>query len=457
MLCFTSNLNQKVYAAANNVACVYTPEEALAISIAVKNIDAINCVAVSDVDSLPLQLNASSTYPNGTVVYITQNDVHVMAVNGCWVTLDGEPVVTPTTLQQVWGWGSGLVQLGYCAFCELLPTTLPSTTSIKNWSVLSAGSGGVLGIDRDSTLWAWGFNDCGQLGDNTGIDRSSPVSVVGGFTDWCQVSAGGTKHSVGIRKDGSMWTWGAGGFGRLGDGTTTTKSSPIRVIGDINDWCQVSAGDEHSLAIRTNGTLWAWGQNGCGRLGDGTVNDRSSPVSVLGGFTDWCQASAGGQHSLGLRSNGTLWAWGYGAYGRLGDGSNTNNKLSPVSVVGGFTDWCQASAGTYHSLAIRTNGTLWAWGRNHFGQLGDNTIFANKSSPVSVIGGFTDWCQVSAGFGHSTGLRTDGTLWAWGSNNFLVLGQCGTSRCSPISIGTGGGWTSVSSPKYFGVGLRYWT
>jgi alpha-tubulin suppressor-like RCC1 family protein len=125
---------------------------------------------------------------------------------------------------------------------------------------------------------------------------------------------------------------------------------------------------------------------------------------VVGGFTNWCQVSAGSNFSLAVRQNGTAWAWGGGANGRLGDNS-TADKSSPVSVVGGFTDWCQVSGGGRGGQGLRTNGTIWSWGYNAQGQLGDNTI-VSKSSPVSVVGGFTDWCQVSAGYNNSLAIRS---------------------------------------------------
>jgi alpha-tubulin suppressor-like RCC1 family protein len=251
-------------------------------------------------------------------------------------------------------------------------------------------------------VWAWGYNGTGQLGDGTTTGRSSPVRVIGGFTDWCQVSAG-DFHTAAVRTNGTVWAWGYNSFGQLGDNTITGKTSPVSVIGGFTDWCQVSAGQRHTAAVRTNGTLWVWGGNNYGRLGDGTTISRSSPVSVIGGFTDWCQVSAGRSHTAAVRQNGTLWAWGCGGLGRLGD-NTIINKSSPISVIGGFTDWCQVSTGDSHTAAVRTNGTLWAWGYNNRGQLGDGTL-TSKRSPVSVIGGFTDWCQVSAGSGHTAAVR----------------------------------------------------
>jgi alpha-tubulin suppressor-like RCC1 family protein len=282
------------------------------------------------------------------------------------------------------------------------------------------------------SLYSWGNNGNGQLGDNTTVDKSSPVSVVGGFTDWCQVSAG-SNHSLAVRTNGTLWAWGCNSNGLLGDDTTTSTSSPVSVVGGFTDWCQVSAGSNHSLAVRTNGTMWAWGFPGDGRLGDGTITGAISPVSVVGGFTDWCQASAGGFHSGGIRCDGSLWMWGYNGKGQLGV-VDTTDRCSPVSVAGGFTDWRQVGAGHKHTVALKQNGTLWAWGYNNCGQLGDAST-NNTSSPVSVVGGFTDWCQISAGKYHNAGLRTNGTIWAWGGNN---CGQIGDStlvnKSSPVSV-----------------------
>jgi alpha-tubulin suppressor-like RCC1 family protein len=180
------------------------------------------------------------------------------------------------------------------------------------------------------------------MGDNTTVNKSSPVSVVGGFTDWISVSAKDT-HSLGVRANGTAWAWGRG-MGVSVTALRSTKSSPVSVVGDFTDWIQVSAGDGHSLGLRANGTAWAWGNGGDGRLGDNTTVDKSSPVSVVGDFTDWTQVSGRERFSIGISANGTAWAWGFNTSGQLGDNTAVN-KSSPVSVVGGFTDWIQVSAG----------------------------------------------------------------------------------------------------------------
>jgi alpha-tubulin suppressor-like RCC1 family protein len=324
-----------------------------------------------------------------------------------------------------------------------------------DWVQMSAGYAHNLGVRANRTAWAWGLNTDGRLGDGTSTYyRTSPVSVVGGFSDWVQVSAGGV-HSLGLRANGSAWAWGNNTSGRLGDGTVTSRSSPVSVVGGFDDWVQVSAGDAHSLAVRANGSLWSWGNNNQGRLGDGAVVARSSPVSVVGGFNDWVQVSAGGYHSLGVRANGTAWAWGFNGSGRLGDNTATT-KTSPVSVVGGFSDWVQVSAGNAHSLAIRANGSAWAWGSNTNGRLGDDTA-TTRSSPVLVVGGFTDWVQVSAGELHSLGLRSNGTAWAWGNNTNGRLGDdTVTLRSSPVSV-VGGfdDWVQVSAGGVHSLAIKF--
>jgi alpha-tubulin suppressor-like RCC1 family protein len=315
------------------------------------------------------------------------------------------------------------------------------------------GSAWVPFVQNFSTALAWGANSDGRLGDNTAVSRSSPVSVVGGFADWRQLSAG-RCHTVGVRCNGTAWAWGSSTGGILGDNTAVNKCSPVSVVGGFTDWCGISAGMGHSLAVRCNGTAWAWGYSNFGQLGDNTVVTKSSPVSVVGGFTDWCQLSAGTCHSLGVRQNGSAWAWGCNANGQLGTNSIVS-RSSPVSIVGGFTDWCQVSAGDLHSLGVRQNGSAWAWGVNTCGRLGDNTT-VSKSSPISVIGGFTDWCQVSAGGSHSLGVRQNGSAWAWGCNGSGQLGDNSVvSSSSPVSV-VGGftDWCYVAGGDKHSLAIR---
>jgi len=389
----------------------------------------------------------------GRFVYITSECKYYFSNGTVWTdNVSG-------IISSAWAWGEGAVgRLGDNTIDdESSPVSVVG--GFTDWLQVSAGGDHSVGLRSNGTARTWGGNNSGELGDNTTVSKRSPVSVVGDFTDWCQISAG-TGHVLGVRTTGSAWAWGDGGNGRLGDNSAVGKSSPVSVVG-ILDWCNISAGHAHSLAIRQNGTAWAWGCQNDGRLGDnsncGTLGTgRSSPVSVVGGFTDWCQISAGCEHSLAVRQNGTAWAWGSNASGKLGtDASGTTSRCSPVSVVGGFTDWCQLSAGSCHSLGVRQNGTAWAWGLGTCGRLGDDTV-VTKSSPVSVVGGFTDWCQVSAGACHSLGLRTNGTAWAWGCNGVGALGTNDTAcYSSPVSI-VGGytDWWDISAGSDFSLAIR---
>jgi alpha-tubulin suppressor-like RCC1 family protein len=369
---------------------------------------------------------------------------NVVATNvGGAVTVTIEPPIVYNN--SIWSWGCG----GNGRLGDNTTVDKSSPVSViggfTDWCQLALGEKHGAALRTNGTIWAWGYNNCGQLGDNSTVAKSSPVSVVGGFTDWCQVSAG-TAHSLGVRTNGTAWAWGRQSLGALGDNSSVNKSSPVSVVGGFTDWCQVSGGGSFSIALRQNGTAWAWGYGL--PLGNNCTANQSSPVSVAGGFTDWCQvAAAAGNFSLAIRTNGTAWAWGINGYGRLGD-NTTVNKSSPVSVVGGFTDWCQVSAGAGHSLGVRTNGTAWAWGRAEFGTLGDNTT-VSKSSPVSVVGGFTNWCQVSSGSRNSFGLRTNGTAWSWGWGLLGALGDNTTvDKSSPVSIAGGfTDWVCLSYPN----------
>jgi alpha-tubulin suppressor-like RCC1 family protein len=307
-----------------------------------------------------------------------------------------------------------------------------------------------MAVSTNGTLWGWGLNSQGQIGDGTVTNRSSPVQI-GTLNNWSSVDCN-QNHSIAVKNDGTLWSWGENSSGRLGLNVgSTTRSSPVQV-GTLGNWSKIVTGTAHNLSIKTDGTLWSWGSNSIGQLGDGTSITRSSPVQI-GTRNDWNLIGAGITHSLAIRNDGTLWAWGQHSYGQLGlnlvvDFSTT--RSSPVQV-GTRNDWYRVAAGSVHSLAIRTDGTLWSWGRNQYGQLGDGTTLT-RSSPVQV-GTRNDWSNVfvskdtsSAIYGTSLAIKTDGTMWGWGLNTENQGGgvPLNTNRSSPVQVGNLKTWVSAS-------------
>ena len=314
-----------------------------------------------------------------------------------------------------------------------------------NWKSAFCGAQSTAAIKTDGTLWLWGSGNQGLLGDNTDVGKSSPVQTVTRGTNWKQVGFG-NGHTAAIKTDGTLWTWGyvSSGYNGLGDNTDVSKSSPVQTIAFGTNWKQVSAGYYSTAAIKTDGTLWTWGYNYYGELGDNTRTSRSSPVQTIAGGTNWKQVSISGYTTAAIKNDGTLWCWGSNIYSQLGD-NTTTNRSSPVQTVTFGTNWKQVSAGYYNTTAIKTDGTLWIWGYNSDGQLGDNTI-VTKSSPVQTVTRGTNWKQVSCGSGIAA-IKTDGTLWTWGYNNGGNLGDnTSTNRSSPVqTILYGTTWKQVSA------------
>ena len=306
--------------------------------------------------------------------------------------------------------------------------------------------GGQIGIPPE--LWVWGRGDEGQLGDNTATNKSTPVTTFAGGTNWKQVDVG--YHCAAIKTDGTLWTWGRGADGRLGTNTTTNKSTPVTTFAGGTNWKQVSSGGLHCAAIKTDGTLWTWGRGNEGQLGDNTTTSKSTPVTTFAGGTNWKQVSAGYSTSA-IKTDGTLWIWGTGDSGRLGD-NTTTTKSTPVTTFAGGTNWKQVSSGYSYTAAIKTDGTLWTWGNGTEGRLGDNTT-TNKSTPVTTFAGGTNWKQVSVGYRHCAAIKTDGTLWTWGQGTSGQLGNNAvTNKSTPVTTFAGGtNWKQVSASDLFGL------
>ncbi|MDD5528641.1 MAG: T9SS type A sorting domain-containing protein [bacterium] len=288
-------------------------------------------------------------------------------------------------------------------------------------SLLIAGSAGVAKADKN--VWAWGDNYWGQLGDSTNNDRYQPVKTKFLNNIFAVSAGGGYDHSLAINSDSTVWAWGDNSFGQLGIGSSDYNSHtvPEQTL-DLTNVIAISAGNGHSLALKSDGTVWGWGANYYGQLGDSTtIYGRSQPVQTKR-LTDAIAISATGAfHSLALiKSDSTVWAWGNNPCGQLGIGSSDYNTHTVPVRTNLLTNVIAIAAGQYHSLALRSDGTVWAWGGNYSGQIGDSTT-ANRNQPVKVKI-LTEVIAIAAGSEHSLALKSDGTVWAWGDNSWGQLG-----------------------------------
>ena len=331
-----------------------------------------------------------------------------------------------------WGLGrNALGQLGDGTIANKLNPTLAGVDT--EWRLVVAAEHHTLAIKSDGTLWGWGNNIHGQLGDGTTISRGSPTPIAPGVT-WLTASTA-EEHSLAIRSDGTLWSWGSNVYGQLGDGSKTNRLVPVRV-GTGNNWSMVVAGElAHSLALRSDGTLWAWGNNGNGQHGDGTSSQKLHPVQT-GSEANWKSIAGGGAHMLAIKFDGSLWAWGFNGYGQVGDGTATgpvnHSRYDPVQITD--QSWQNVSAGLNHSIAIRSDGTLWTWGDNNTGQVGDGTTANIRSAPTQ-IGTDNNWNAIDGGVFHSLAAKSDGTVWGWGFNGFGQLGDGSTTtRLNPVQV-----------------------
>jgi len=401
----------------------------------------------------PVRFNSTATtqtvtgLTNGTTYTFTVVAINTLG-NGSASSGMSNPV-TPTTALGLYGWGdNGDGALGDGTTTNRFTPVQVGTAT--DWASVSAGAHYTAAVKTDGTLWAWGDNGRGQLGDGTTTSHSSPVQV-GTATDWAIVAAG-ASHTGAVKTDGTLWAWGGNFGGQLGDGTTTERHTPVQV-GAATDWASVAAGDVHTVAVKTDGTLWVWGANDRGQLGVGTSGGFSPSPLHVGTATDWASVAAGYAHTVAVKTDGTLWAWGDNTYGQLGDGTSTNQP-SPVQV-GAATNWASVAAGSLHTVTVKTDGTLWAWGLNNAGQLGDGSVGDEDphGTPLQV-GAATNWASAAAGQEHTVAVKTDGTLWAWGRNNEGELGVGGgNSQSSPVEVGTATNWTSVTAGDFHTIAL----
>jgi alpha-tubulin suppressor-like RCC1 family protein len=362
----------------------------------------------------------------------------------------------------VWGWGDntrGELGLGaydtntgyYIPFQTNLAQTIPGLTSIV---AIAAGDGFSLAVKTDRTLWVWGANWNGQLGDGTNL--STNVPHLSALSNIAAVSAG-RYFAMALKTDGTVWTWGANGSGQLGNGQTNlTSLVPVQVV-NLSNVAAIAAGDYYALAAKTDGTVWAWGDNRCSQLGQITAASTNAPVQIAG-LSNIVALSAAWGHCLALDAAGVLRAWGNGMYGQLGNGVMAFRTLP--HQVGGLSNISLLAAGADFSMAAVSNGAVWAWGNNKQGQLGNGNNVASNApglvsglSNVSALAGGGNWYYPPYSKAHALGLK-DGSVWAWGNNDRGQLGN-GTNANTNLPIAVGlANVTALGAGKYFSLTLK---
>jgi len=327
------------------------------------------------------------------------------------------------------------------------PVQIPGTTWVKgSGSSGRANDSAVIGIRQKGQLFVWGkYNTNGTLGLNNTTRYSSPVQLPG---SWFGAKSR-SQTTMGVKTDGTLWTWGSQNSGQLGDNSVVAKSSPVQVPGATwaKDLRKFDVGNSDMAAIKTDGTLWGWGDGGGGKLANGgnaSSYSRSSPVQVPG--TTWRSVVCGQDARMATKTDGTLWTWGNNMDGASMQNNNpdsgTVRYLSPVQVGSG-TDWSEKIIMGVASGAIKTDGTLWVAGPNTTGVLGQNDR-TSRSSPIQIPG--TTWSEILIQSGSAAALKTDGTIWAWGGNDNGELGQNNTTKySSPVQVGSLTTWTKIGN------------
>lgn len=391
--------------------------------------------------------------------YPTQEEANAVALAAAQAIAEQMREENPCTLpgNTLWGWGHNDGALGVGTYDQQDAPVIIGYSSL-DWVDVSTGLDFSLAIKNDGTLWAWGGNYEGQLGLGTistnpvtdNHDELYPVQV-GTDSDWAVVDCG-QQCSAAIKRDGTLWTWGYNGSGQLGHGDTTSRLVPVQV-GTDTDWADIQATGQHMIGLKTDGTIWGSGNNSQGQLGVGSFVS-SSVFLQAGTDTDWVSISVSKtvgqnqQNSGAIKSNGTLWGWGP-------DWWTFPIPDNVPTQIFSDTDWQLQVAGRSFVIGLKTDGTLWSAGLNTSGQCG----IGNVDSPVAdwtQIGTDTDWSSVSCGQAFAVAQKTDGTLWGWGDNGYGQLGQGIPSGAnpSPIQMGSDGEWSALYAGSFDTIALR---
>ncbi len=344
--------------------------------------------------------------------FLLPNDTHSQSITGGTnhsIALCGDGSVRTWGLNMYGQCGNGSTNT-IIEFPEKL-------NSLKGIIAIAGAGQNSYAIKSTGTLWAWGYNNNGQLGNGTYANSNVPVQV-SSITNIIAV-AGGAGYALALKGDGTVWAWGYNFYGQLGNGTNTNSNVPVQV-NSLSNIIAIAAGQDHALALKNDGTVWAWGANAYGQLGIG-MNTNTNIAVQVSGISNISSIAAGGSHSIVLKSDATVWTWGRNDVGQLGNGTNTSSNtpamLSSLSTIKAIV----GGGGIGNCLALKKDGTVWAWGYNFFGQLGNET-FDDSNVPVKVskLSGVT---AISGGENHCFAIKNDATVWAWGNDGSGQLAQ----------------------------------
>ena len=336
--------------------------------------------------------------------------------------------------------GGGLSCRADCTF---------DTTSCHRWTQLAVGKHHACGQASGGAIWCWGRNSENQLGTPAGAFSTVPVAVARLGSEIQSFSAG-AEHTCAIKKNGAVWCWGLNTTdGRLGDGSTAPRSAPVKAAGLDAEVVQLAAGDTHTCALKKDGTLWCWGGNASGQLGDLSVAERHAPVQVTRMGNTVIAVSAGRSHTCALKKDGTVWCWGDNINGQLGM-TPSASVLTPSQVAGLSGTVVQISSGPNHTCVTKKDRTAWCWGDNATGQLGDQTLEA-RHTPVRVLldSGVS---RIGTGAFHGCALDVKGSVWCWGQN---AAGQLGNGTDAPSGAPVRVKFPQRTQLVSLGVGERF--
>jgi alpha-tubulin suppressor-like RCC1 family protein len=352
----------------------------------------------------------------------------------CWTNIaaGGAHTIALRDGGTLWSWGrNNNGQLGIGTSGSTIYKVPQRIGTASNWAKIAAGNSHCLAIKNDNTLWAWGRNNDGQIGVGSSAPMFTFPQQIGTDNDWSMVSAG-DEYSFAIKNNGTLWAWGDNTNGQLGNTTIDDSTIPIQ-IGTDNDWVWVSAGTSHTLALKNNGTLWAWGSNSDFKFGVNTPSSSNTPIQI-GTDTNWEIVKAARDHSVGLKTGiSNLWVWGGNTSGQHADNTNIG-KNSPTEIVSSGKIKTIAKAHQNTIFIKDTDNTLWTSGGNSSGQLGNGGIDA-KNVAVNEFSSSTNWLLVDSRVSHTVAIKSDGTLYTWGANLYGQLGDGSqAARNKPVLI-----------------------